>query len=125
MFDGLFDFGMKRNWRQAIGFYLFYVLVFIIIGMIYGGLFFSVPEVHGFHEAFEISRQKAHSDYILRFLKFIMPFVLSVFVLKEKKLYRNPMAVLLVLVAMALSILGAIFTMVPIAVLTTRESGQG
>ena len=38
MFKKLFDFGYKRNAKEAIGFYFIYLLAFFVIGGLLGGI---------------------------------------------------------------------------------------
>lgn len=36
MFDDLFDFGKKRTLKQSVGFYIFYVGIFILVSTAMG-----------------------------------------------------------------------------------------
>ena len=114
MFEHPFDFAYKRSVVQAVGFYLFYfvalVLLAIAVGflMVFGGV--SVPE---------------DSPNLINQLTAIIPIViLSFLLLARKKLTKDAVAIVLVVLAVAVSyyfssgVLGLVF----LAYLTTRES---
>ena len=112
MFKNLLDFGYKRTWLQAVGFYLAYFLLIIIIGFLAGalmGLIFSGGSV------------SAMGVQIGNILAIVICLALSFTILYKKNQHKNFGLVLLALLSGILAFLGGgLLGLIPAAFLTTR-----
>ena len=114
MFKHLTTFSYKRNWKEAIGFYI----AFLILGLVLGG----IAAVFGgassgnatFNEGVKIGA----------LVSIIYCLLISGLLLKEKRLFKNFVYILLALVSGLLAGLGGgLLGMIIPAFLTTRENG--
>ena len=118
MFTKLTDFSYTRSIKEALGFYLAYLLLGIILGAIIGALYasFSLESSADFTEGY-IAGQKAGAVVAIAY-----PLVLSYLVLSKKKLLGNFGYLLLGLLSAILAIFGgALLGLVPAAYLTTKK----
>jgi len=122
MFKNLTNFSYKRNWKDAIGFYLAYLLLAVILGMIAGGLTgilmpsnattFSQGFNQGLHQGVQIGTIVA----------VIYCLIISGLLLWQKKLYKNFGFILLALLSAFLAVFGAsLLGLIIPAIITTKE----
>lgn len=124
MFKNLFDLGYKRTGIEALGFYIVYTVLFIVILSLINGVIASLlyPDIKtaSFQEGYEKGRQVGM--LIMPLLLFISSGIITISMLVAKKLYTVG-AILLTIVAICLmTLFGAIFGTIPIAVLTTFDN---
>lgn len=109
MFKNLTDFSYKRNLKEAIGFYLAYLLLGVILGGIAGALFVS----QGFNQGVRVGT----------IVSIILSLVISGLLLKEKNLFRNFSYILLALLSGILAAFGgSLLGLIIPAVITTKDS---
>lgn len=115
MFKDLTNLGLKRTATQAIGFYLAYFLLILIVGFILGGIggaFMGDNE-----NAFNIG---ANLGIVI---SIIITLILGFLILREKKLLNSYGYILIVLISAAIALFaGALGGLILIAYLTTRQS---
>lgn len=115
MFKNLTDFSYKRNWKGAIGFYLAYFIVCLMLGGIGGALVGIQSEVTTFEEGFESGLGVGVMVAIVYSL------AIALLVLVKKKLYKNFGYVILALLSGVLAIFGgALLGLIIPAFMTTR-----
>jgi len=116
MFNKLIDFSYKRSGKEALGFYLAYLLLSILLGGLVGGVYGLVVGIKG-PEGFQTGIRAGH---VISILLIIM---LSVVILCKQKLSAHFVCWLLALAAVALTLFfGVIFGLIPLAFLTTRKN---
>lgn len=116
MFKKLTEFSYKRNWKEAIGFYLAYFLVGLILAGIAGGLLIIIQSgVNTFGEGFNAGL------VIGQIVGVIYSLIISFAVLIQRKLYKNFGYVILVLLNGLLALFGGLLLglIIP-AFMTTR-----
>ncbi len=119
MFKHLMDFSYERNWKEAIGFYLAFLLMGLLAISILAGIVggFILDQASTFQSGFTVGMRVgiiAGPIYAL---------IISCIVLKEKKLYKKFGYVLLVLVSVIIaSLVGLVVSMLIPAFLTTRKN---
>lgn len=112
MFNKLSDFSYRRTKTQALGFYLAYLLLGMVVAGLSSGLLASVFLIDQ-SQAFEFGLQVGQVVIIFYTL------ALGGLLMRQKKLITFS-SVLLVLVAGVLSIVGGgLLGLIPLAVLTT------
>ncbi len=117
MFKKLTDFSYKRNWKEAVGFYLAYFLVGLILSGIAGGLSSISSETITFSEGFDAGMG------IGAMVAVVYSLIISFIVLIQKKLYKNFWYVILALSSGLLAILGGLLLGLMIsAFMTTRDA---
>lgn len=126
MFKNLFNLGYKRNFIEAIGFYIVYVFLFVLIISLVNGVITNIlyPEIKSssFQEAYE--RGKLVAKYCVPILLLIASAILSISILVCKKLY-NIGAILLALVTICMtSLFGSVLGIIPMSILTTFDSNR-
>ena len=108
MFKHLTDFTHKRTPKEAIGFYLAYFLLNLIIGAALGIVLnqgFSNSSVAGTYGAV------------------LTQLILGALILKSRKLFKSFLYIILVILALPLSYIGGgLLGLIPLAYLTTRNS---
>ena len=121
MFKYLTNFSYKRNWKEAIGFYLVFFLVGIILGLVMAVFFILSSK-----ETVEIfSRGFYRGITIINVLSVIYCLVIFGFLLKEKKLFKNFGYLLLALLSGVLAVLGGVsLGLIIPAVLTTKQKKE-
>lgn len=108
MFKNLVDFSYKRKGKEAVGFYLAYLLLGILIG---GALTAIVGQDNSFYSGLAIG---AH-------IAVIFVFVIGILILSQRKRYKNSLYIILVLVSVLLSQLaGDLGGLILLAYLTTK-----
>ena len=112
MFSNLTDFSVKRSTKQAIGFYIAYLVLIILLGALVGGL---VGLVSDGGEGF-ISPLTAGV-----YIGVITSLVISFTVIYRKKLLGNYLYIILAILSGLLALVGGgILGLIPSAYLTTR-----
>jgi hypothetical protein len=117
MFEGLFDFSLQRTPLQALGFYLFYFAIAVLIGGLttFAALslgYISIP-TGDFAAGFQAGAK------IGRWIAPIVPIVVAGMVASTRPL--GPAIFLLTLLALFLALVTGWFAAgIPIAILTTR-----
>lgn len=115
MFKKLTEFSYKRNWKEAIGFYLAYLLVGLILGGISGGLSSIQSGATTFSEGFDAGLG------IGAIVGIIYSLIISFVVLIQRKLYKNFGWVILALLSGLLAAFGgSLLGLVIPAFMTTR-----
>lgn len=117
MFKNLMSFAMVRTNTQALGFYLAYSLIAILIGGIFGGIgaVVAVPAVHqGFAEGVRVGA-KWGAISVLPYILFI-----NLAIVVKKKLGIGYYILSLVSLILAI-IAGALLGLIPAAFMTTRQ----
>ena len=111
MFKNLLHFSYKRNWKEAIGFYLAFVFLtifsFFIIGMLQGTIGLT-------NENFLMTK-------IGRILEIVFASVIFILLLKNKKLFANFEYIILFLLNIGLTIFGGVFLGLIIPAITTTK----
>lgn len=114
IFDNLTDFGLKRNAKQAIGFYLAYLFMMFIVAFIIGtlfGLFVSNGD-----QAYDIGVKVGTTVSVAA------TFGIGFLILRAKKLLGSFGYILFVLISTAIALyIGGLVSFVALAWLTTRE----
>ncbi len=113
MFSQLTNFGYERTGKQALGFYLAYLLLVLLVGGIAGGI------------AGVITGGEDH-EFLMRVgggIAILVCLLLAVLVVSAKGLWSSFLALLLVLAAGGLAaVLGALLGLIPVAYLSTVKS---
>lgn len=113
MFTELTNFGYERTGKQAVGFYLAYLLMAILIGALLGGLVGAFTELEDMSVAARVGAAGA----------FIIVLVLGGLIIQAKGLQGSLAAIMLVLLAGILTLFaGALGGLLPIAYLSTVKS---
>jgi len=116
MFSETMNFSFQRNWLQAIGFYLVYLVVGLLIFATLGAILGKILGLRGYSgdEIFEISNLGGQFATI--------PYQLLIGVLLIRKRKKEPLNFILVIASVLLStLLGSIGGLVPLAILSMRQ----
>ena len=120
MFSRLTDFSYKRNRKEALEFYLAYLLLSILLGGLVGGVYGMATGRTQGAEGFQAGIRAGHVCSI------VLITIISLATLKSKRLFGHFGYWLLAIVIVLLTLLaGAIFGLIPLAFLTTREKISG
>jgi len=112
MFKNLTDFAYKRNRKEALGFYLGYLILIVVVGALAGALFGLASG----QENFELGLRIGNIIGILASLG------LSFAVLSKKGLMNNFGLLLLALLSGLLAFIGGgLLGLIPAAYLTTKK----
>jgi hypothetical protein len=113
MFSNLGNFEFKRNWKQAIGFYLAYGFLGFLFGVLAGGMAGSLDPDH----AQQLGVKAGRITGVIYCL------ALAVITASKKSLLSSfKVLVLVVLSPLVALFLGALGGLIPVAYLTTRPS---
>ncbi len=118
MFKELGNLGYDRNWVQAMGFYIAYMLLIMAIAMVLAiGISRVLPPVEGSFEAgFKLGVQTG------AIIAGISCIALSLTILHQKKRSNDILLLLLALFSGGIGfLLGALGGLIPVAFLTTRK----
>jgi hypothetical protein len=119
MFKNLTDFLYQRTGKEALGFYLAYFLLGIILGGIIGAMTVIFTGATSFEEAFNTGLR------IGAMTSTVYCFIVSLLLLVQKKLYKNFGYMILVLITGILAALGgALLGLIIPAYFTTRENQE-
>ena len=130
MFGHITDFAFQRTRKQALGFYLTYLLVLALLSgiIVFLYLFLTgslpVPKVKSLAEG--ISNGQDIARHIVPYVIFLASMALAGLLIRAKNLY-TVIGFSCVLLAALLSNFGALLSLVPIAYLTTlpKSTSQG
>ncbi len=118
MFKKLTDFSYKRNWKEAIGFYLAYLLLAVILGGVFGALLSTSTNAQTFQEGFNAGLQSNVGPMVA----IIYIAIISVLLLIKRKLYTKFRYLILIVINLILAILGGgLLGLIIPAFMTTRE----
>ena len=122
MFEKLTDLSFQRNWKQAVGFYLVALLAGAVLLVVVGNTYLFIIG-HGI-----LPNPKDRND-VINTMNAVRPAIvatllllsvgLSALIVKAKKAARNWTAIGCIFTAAVLSIVGAPFSLIPVAYLTT------
>src|SRR3989344_3677755 len=104
MFKNLTDFSYKRNWKEAVGFYLAFFVLLIIISVLLSGMLVVMGLIDGFEEGSRFGTIMA----------VIFCSIISILLLKKKKLLNNFGYIILSLIG------GALLGLIIPAFITTK-----
>ena len=111
MFKNLTDFSYKRTGKEALGFYIGYLVLIVVVGAILGGILGLVLG----EESFEIGLRVGNILAILATLG------LSFLILSKKKMMNNFGMILLALLSGLLAFVGGgLLGLIPTAYFTTK-----
>ncbi len=112
MFNNLINFAYKRNTKEAVGFYIAYLVLIILTAVLLAGVLGSVTgNSDNFNFGVRIGGITAA----------VACFVLSMMIVKSKKLTVNFLYIALVLLSGILALFGgALIGLIPTAYLSTR-----
>lgn len=120
----LLDLAYKRNWKEAIVFYIVYMpcalLLFAVLTLPYAYIISDIPMGTNFTEAFGVGRQmgKSVGDKLLPVCGLIISLGLSVLIIRAKKNY-SAKAIGAATLSVLLSIFGFAIFFLPLAYMTT------
>ena len=116
MFNKLTDLAHVRNFKEAVGFYLAYILVGLLVSMVCAMIVIAAIGAD------------ADNAYTLGFrcgstamMAYVI--VLALLVARSKKLFRSFGCILLVLLSGILAMFGIFVGLLPVAYLTTKPVG--
>jgi len=111
MFKKLMEFKYKRTTKEALGFYLSYLLLIVIVGALIGGIMGLVAG-------------ESSIEFGMRFgglVAVIISLVLSFLILSKKKLTKNFGMILVALLSGVLAFFGGgLLGLIPVAYLSTK-----
>jgi hypothetical protein len=115
MFKGLVNFGLERTGKQALGFYLAYLFLSIILGALTGGIYGAITGDQSFEGGLRAGQIMA-IFYCLG---------LAIAVANNKGLFSSFKSILLVVTSGALAVfIGALGGLIPIAYLSTISNSH-
>jgi hypothetical protein len=113
MFAEIMNFSYRRNWLQAIGWYLMFLIGSIVIGAVVGRM--AGIAATSFGEGFDIGNRAGQLSAI--------PYHIALATLLLWHRQKDAPNILLALAGVAISsLLGALGGLIPLAVLSTRPS---
>lgn len=117
MFSNLADFSQVRSTKQALGFYLAYLVLGFILGAVAGALGSTLFAKGG--SVSEVYEAAVKSGLVVAIA---YPIVVSFMIVKAKKLTKNFTYILLTVLAGVLGYFGgALLGLIPAAYLSTRK----
>lgn len=129
MFTNLLDLSKPRNGVQAIGFYIFYLIIGLILVAALSALFSMVycvcnAEVCQTYEQGVAIGKKV--GFVVGLISvFLYIFGLGMWILKAKKLFQSGNAIFLFVFSIILAIpFGAIAALIPLAIMTKFEGNN-
>jgi hypothetical protein len=117
MFKHLTELSYTRSIKEAIGFYLAYLLLIIIAGAIAGFLFGGINSVNSFYAGIDIGT----------IISVIASLILTYLIFMAKKRTKSFASLLLTLVAGFLAMIGGgiLGLLIPAYITTTGEKSKG
>ena len=122
MFENLTDLSFQRTRKQAIGFYLVALLVGTVSTALAVIVYLAVtgsvplPKSRDFAEGLRIGQEMGKG--VVPFIVFLISTTLGILIIRAKKTYTS-LTVGCVILAAVLSVIGALFSFIPVAYLTT------
>ncbi|MBU0978798.1 hypothetical protein KKF92_03170 [Patescibacteria group bacterium] len=118
MFKQLTDFGFQRNKKQALGFYLAYLLLIMLVGGVVAGVLFP-SDVSTVEDGFAVGATIGAK------VGPILVLAIAVLVLKGKNFFSKFNYIILSILAGLLSLFGGgLLGLIPIAYMTTKPKLQ-
>lgn len=112
MFKNLTNFGYKRNFVEALGFYLAYLLLVMLVGGLFGVIVGLAYPDNAYYIALRVGTV----------VSIVINLGLSFQILKQKNLLGNfGYLILTVISAIISAFLGGLGGLIPVAFFTTRE----
>lgn len=121
VFNQLTNFGYIRSWKEAVGFYIAYLVLTMLISALISGVAGNLllPATADFSEGFNLGLR------IGPFVAAVVTLVLSFLILSKKRLMSNFGLILLAIVTGILGFWGGgLLGLIPTAYLTTRKINQ-
>lgn len=113
MFKNLTNFSYKRNWKEAIGFYLAYFLLTILLCFVLGAIAELIGIIDNFNQGVKLGNVTV----------IIVCLILCALLLKEKKLLKNFGYILLFFLSGVLAYSGgALLGLIIPAIITTKQA---
>jgi hypothetical protein len=117
MFKNLSDFSYQRSTKEAIGFYISYLVILILIASVLGGILSILSGTQGFNAGYALGFR------VGQFVAIAGVLALSFMLLKSKNALKDIRFILILLVSGVLAIFGgALLGLIPVAYLTTQKS---
>ena len=113
MFNKLTDFGHERTGKEALGFYLAYLVFIIILGALVGGT--SAVMVHHDEGAYDLGVR------VGAVVAVIVSVTLPLLILRAKKIFSFGGLLLVLLSGLLALFIGGIGGLIPAAYLTTKK----
>jgi hypothetical protein len=116
MFVNLTDFGFRRTRKQAIGFYIVYLVVSMVLSSVVSYFVLNNQVFYSEEEAFTAGVEVGSRVAI------VVVLVLAALVLNGKKLITNPKSIVIGFIGVGLAFVGGgLLGLIPVAYLTTQE----
>ena len=119
MFTHLTDFKFRRTTKQAVGFYIVYLMGTVLLAGLISYIYMSMsgqsfsPEDESFSAGARVGSK----------VVMVIVLILSILILNAKKLTHNSRSIIIVLIAVAFTFVGGgLLGFIPVAYLTTLES---
>ena len=113
MFKNLVNFGYKRSGKEAVGFYITYLVVIILVSVLSAVLFGLITGSNDFSSGTKIGN----------IIAIIITLLLAFFILKSKNLFGNFLYLALALISGLLAFFGGgLLGLILVAYLSTRDS---
>lgn len=119
MFKDLFNLEKKRVKGEVFGFYVFYVFIGGILGGLLSGMIVGLLGKTTFQEGFSLGR------ILGPIIGGMYAFILSLFIIINKNIFKNFKAILFLVFSVALTYLfGGFIGFIPLSFLTTIEPNK-
>jgi hypothetical protein len=116
MFKHLTDFAYKRSFKEAIGFYLAYLFLIILLAALLGGL---MGLIAGQEDSFEFGLRVGNIVAI------VVTMGISLLILRKKGFLGNFGYIILIILSGLLAFFGGgLLGLIPVAFLTTRDGQE-
>lgn len=126
MSSNLFNVKEKKTAKQAIVFYLFYLVLGLVLGAIFSGSMgvtacIISDNCETYEQGVELGKQVGTIAGLV--FCFVYTFVIGLWIILSRGLLTVPKAVILYVLAILLALpLGALFALIPLAFLTTIDN---
>ncbi len=124
IFFGLSNFSLKRTAKQAVGFYIVYLVLLIVLAVVVGLVAGAVLNASNSSITNSFASSFSFGIGLGAVISVVCIIILGILILKGKKSYKNPVSIICVLIAIVLGVFGgALLGLIPLAYLTTRKNG--
>lgn len=111
MFKNLINYAYKRNLKEAVGFYIAYLILIVILASLVGAMVGAITRVNNYSLEFKLGQ----------IIAALFSLILSFLILYKKKLLNNFLYIILAILSGLLAYLGGgIFGLIPAAYLSSR-----
>ncbi len=116
MFNNLFVYSYKRSsFKEAAGFYIFYLLLFLLVAALLGAIFALTGLIKGGFQGGSI--------VVGSLFGVIATLYLSIRIAADKKILNQPASIMLIVLSGLISIIGgAVFSLLIVSYMTTKDS---